>query len=113
MAKKTIEDFEVPKGFTLINNDSFIARIGKCEGCKLKAENKELKQSCEGHAEYARQRLKKLQKAEAENKELKQWQQKIRQLLVKAQNIGFCETKKGKHFKCSLDEIYEQAIKDK
>lgn len=40
--KPSFEDFEVPEGFTLINDASFIARIGKCESCELKVENKRL-----------------------------------------------------------------------
>lgn len=54
MPKKTAEDFEVPDGFTLISNANFIAEIGKCEKCKLQAENKRLKEQqqtshkCEG-----------------------------------------------------------------
>jgi len=38
MSKKTIEDFEVPEGFLLISDANFMARIGKCENCKLQAD---------------------------------------------------------------------------
>lgn len=44
MSKETkVEDYKVPKGFTLISNKNFMARIGKCETCEIKAKNKQLK----------------------------------------------------------------------
>ena len=55
----------------------------------------------------------KIESLKKENEGLKDWQTKIRQLIIQAQNIGYCEIKRGKHFKCSLDDIAKQILKEK
>jgi hypothetical protein len=42
--------------------------------------------------------------------ELEKWQQMVLQQFTIAENIGFCDQRKGRHKECSLDTIIEKAI---
>lgn len=61
---KTVEDFEVPEGFILVNVKGFITKLGDCENCKLQAKIEQQQEALEQSSKIFSKKLKDIRRRE-------------------------------------------------